>query len=245
MPCVVPASESHIAPSAAPDNETAGNIVLIMDDMGFSYKPLLPIIHLDIPVTFSILPFYPFSQRLAHEGYKAGNDIILHMPMEAKHSYNNQTISREKAVLMTNMTYQEITDTLKKSIHAVPHITGVSNHMGSRFTEDVPAMRAVLELLQSKALFFFDSQTSSKSVGFTLSKEMGIKTSRRDIFLDNERCYDQIVKQIERLAEIAAITGCAIGIGHPYPETIKAITDMVPVLLEQNYSFIALSDVLE
>ncbi len=238
--CADQALESDSKAATLSDNETAGIIVLIMDDMGFCYKPLMPIMKLGVPITFSILPFYPFSEKLAIEGKKAGNDIMLHMPMEAKVKNN-----RENGMLLSTMTRQNIVELLEKSIHAVPHITGVSNHKGSLFTENHSVMALTLEHIKEKNLFFFDSKTSNKSVGFTMAKELGIKTSQRDMFLDNEVCYDYIVKQIERLAEIAGITGCAIGIGHPYPETIKAITDMVPVLLKQNYKFAPLREVLE
>ncbi len=68
-----------------PDNNKiySAKAVIIIDDMGNQYKPCLPLIKSEYPITLSILPFCPFSKKIAAEGYATGHEIILHTPMES------------------------------------------------------------------------------------------------------------------------------------------------------------------
>jgi hypothetical protein len=48
-------------------------------------------------------------------------------------------------------------------------------------------------------------------------------TACRNIFLDNHLEERAILRQLDRLKKIALNYGHAIGIGHPFPETARAI----------------------
>jgi polysaccharide deacetylase 2 family uncharacterized protein YibQ len=98
--------------------------------------------------------------------------------------------------------------------------------MGSRFSADRTAMAIFLNTLRERHLFFVDSLTSAKSVGYQLAKEMGVKTAHRDVFLDNEQDTEKNIHQLQTLIGLAQKNGSAIGIGHPYPTTLAALTRM-------------------
>lgn len=105
---------------------------------------------------------------------------------------------------------------------------GINNHMGSRFTRDGRAMGDFMTLVRGSGLFFVDSLTSPASVGYSLAREMGVKTGRRQVFLDNVREEAQITAQLHQLLAIAERQGGAIGIGHPYPQTLAALRAASP-----------------
>ena len=229
------------------DNCTTYNskAVIIIDDMGNQYKPCLPLIKSKYPVTFSVLPNCPFSRRISQEGHEFGHEIILHAPMEAWDNESNLRASKPgNLFLTTEMDNHELTDQLEAMINAVPNIIGISNHMGSKFTEDSSKMEILIRLLKDKNLCFVDSRTSNNSKGLFLANEFGVPSVGRGLFLDNAQSYDQTVHQIKKLMEIGKTEGIAVGIGHPYPSTIKAITDMLPRFKKNKIEIVPLSEIL-
>jgi polysaccharide deacetylase 2 family uncharacterized protein YibQ len=50
--------------------------------------------------------------------------------------------------------------------------------------------------LKKEDLFFVDSRTSASSLGYKLAGQMGVKTGRNQLFLDNSSEVSQIKKKI-------------------------------------------------
>lgn len=117
--------------------------------------------------------------------------------------------------------------------------------MGSKFTEDPELMRIVLEDINRRGLFFLDSRTTPKTVGFKVAQEIGIQTGQRDVFLDNERDVSKIKARIAELIDISHRNGAAIGIGHPHPETIQALREVLPSLRQNGVELVPVSSLLE
>jgi len=117
--------------------------------------------------------------------------------------------------------------------------------MGSKFTENPELMRVVLQDIKRRGLFFLDSRTTPKTVGFELARELGLKTGRRNVFLDNERDVSKIKARISELIDLSQKNGNAIGIGHPHPETIQAIRESLPSLRENGVELVPVSSLLE
>ena len=84
-------------------------------------------------------------------------------------------------------------------------------------------MRVALQAMQDKGLFFLDSRTTAKSVGEEESRRLGLRHYHRDVFLDNEQNAKAILLQLRRAEGLAKSHGQAIAIGHPHPETMKAL----------------------
>jgi polysaccharide deacetylase 2 family uncharacterized protein YibQ len=95
--------------------------------------------------------------------------------------------------------------------------------MGSSFTADRAKMRVVLQELKRRGLFFVDSRTTDKSLGFDLARELGLSSAKRNVFLDNDLDLGAIEIQLERLLSMARHYGKAIGIAHPHEETVKVL----------------------
>jgi hypothetical protein len=60
-------------------------------------------------------------------------------------------------------------------------------------------------------------------VAYDLALEMGVKTERRTVFLDNDQNPEKIMAQLDLLIRLAGEHGQAVGIGHPYPATVEAL----------------------
>ncbi len=195
-------------------------IAIIIDDMGYHHKIGEQLLELPLNLTFSFLPDAPFTKILEGRAYGQERTILLHQPLQARDDKWNPGPS---GLYLGQMLKQK--EILANNLKRVPHAEGVNNHMGSLYSEDEPHMKAFLNIIADSNLFYVDSFTTAESVGFRLAKEMGVKTARRHVFLDNIHSTDIICDQLEKLVNIAEENGGAIGIGHPYQETLEALTD--------------------
>jgi hypothetical protein len=113
--------------------------------------------------------------------------------------------------------------------------------MGSRFTEDPRVMGEVMSALKTRGLYFLDSMTTSRSVGVPMATKYGVSQAQRDIFLDNERDYAAIMRQLRKAERIAERRGHVIAIGHPYRITYQVLKDWAPTLQRKGIRLVALS----
>jgi len=95
--------------------------------------------------------------------------------------------------------------------------------MGSRFTASLKEMFETLQVVKDRGLFFVDSLTTGDSKGYKTAKTLHLPATSRDVFLDNRVEESSILRQLHQLKGIASRHGHAVGIGHPFAETSRAI----------------------
>jgi polysaccharide deacetylase 2 family uncharacterized protein YibQ len=148
---------------------------------------------------------------------KNDREVLLHLPME----YRSSNGTPAPGMLRSDMTPMEFLTTVSDDVESVPGAVGINNHEGSALTENKEAMKFLMAELKARNLMFLDSFTSAKSVAYSTAREFGLKSAKRDVFLDNESDNPaSIRKQLDELVDIARKNGSAIGIGHPHPATI-------------------------
>lgn len=218
-------------------------VVLIIDDLGNDKESLERLAGIGVPLNVAVLPYLPYSGHVAREAKKSGMDVILHLPMEPKYSSGYTADDAGEGVLLVGYSLGRIKDQFRKNFLAVPKVVGVNNHMGSKFMENEELVRTVMEEIKTRGLYFVDSLTSPKSKGYAVAKDFGVKTLRRDVFIDSSgRGKEYTKKQIDRLVVIAEKTGMGVGIGHPYPQTIDALVEHLPGIAEK-VEFVKISSV--
>lgn len=194
-------------------------MVLIIDDMGFSEKRAEFFLNIDIPMTFSILPHLPLSRKIAFKINQSGQEVMLHQPMEA----DNSNQDPGPGAIFVHNSDDHIKNVMKENISSIPFVSGVNNHMGSRYTRDRKKMAQALSVVINKDLFFVDSLTSEKSTAHSTAAHMGLKTFKRHVFIDNIIDERHVFSQLTKLKLNAMKKGSAIGIGHPHLETIAGL----------------------
>ncbi len=217
-------------------------IAIVIDDLGGENKISQELLRWDLPITFSILPFAPFSKTLAREAHRKGKEVILHLPMEP-HGYPE--VRPGEGVLLEEMDETSFLRQLSKDIEAVPYIKGVSNHMGSRLMEDPDKMKIVFSELKRRGLYFLDSRTTPQTIGLQVAQSVGLKAMERNIFIDNSLAEEDIKRQLEQLVQFSISNGTAIGIGHPHPSTVKFLKEILPKMKEKGIELVPLSAVME
>jgi polysaccharide deacetylase 2 family uncharacterized protein YibQ len=216
-------------------------MALIIDDIGHSVSRARQFLELDVPITFSILPRLAYSYRLAIDIHRCGHEIMLHQPMEP----HNSVLDPGPGSLYVGYEGREITRILERNMASVPFAVGVNNHMGSRFTECPKEMNAVLRVVAKNSLFYIDSLTSSRSTACLAAKRLNVTAARRDIFLDNTLSESRILSRLRRLERCAAVHGGAVGIGHPFPETARAIQRFLAETRDPDVSLVHVSSFLK
>ena len=200
--------------------ELSPRIAIIIDDIGYTRLQARRFLQLGVPITFSILPRLQKTHDLAIEIHEHGHEIMLHQPMEP----HNSRLNPGPGALYVGYEAGRIAEVVEENIAGVPYALGVNNHMGSRLTECRDEMGEVLNVIEDNALFFVDSFTSSRSIGYNEANRRHMPSAFRNVFLDNKRNEGYILSQLKRLHSHARKYGHAIGIGHPFPETSRAIS---------------------
>jgi len=222
--------------------ESGSKIAIIIDDLGYDYKLSQDLLSIDAPLAFAILPFTPFAVSIARDAHARGKIVMLHLPMEPK---DNSRTDMDNSFILTTMDKPEINRRIDECLKSFPYISGVNNHMGSKFTEDAPSMKILLNNIKKRKLFFLDSRTTPDTVAFSLAKEMGIKTAKKSLFLDNDKDIDTIKTKINELLEISITDGLGVGIGHPHQVTIRVLKEMIPQLKHRGVKIVPITELLE
>lgn len=196
-----------------------GKIVVIIDDMG-NNRLDLTFSTLPTAISFAVLPFTPFSKAIANSAYQQQREILLHLPMQA---YDNNHLLG-KGALTLKMEKQHYEQTINDALLAIPHATGVNNHMGSKLTEQMTAMQWTMELLFQRGVFFVDSRTSAASIAESSAVKAGLPALRRHIFLDNKRDQQSMEEQFQRAIQLSRQSEYCIIIAHPHPETLSYLS---------------------
>ena len=215
-------------------------IAIVMDDFGYNMSDLDTLFSTRLPVTLSILPNLPYSRRVAVLANSKGYEVILHLPLEA----HDKAANAETDTIRTDMDAKKITSMLEQEIADIPGLKGVSNHQGSKATEDRTTMSIIIGDLKKKNLYFFDSFVTGKSICRDVARNFGVPYARREMFLDNDTSPDYIEKQVLSLRRVAFKKGSAVAVCHDRKSTINVLNRMMPELSEEGVKFVTLSDVV-
>jgi polysaccharide deacetylase 2 family uncharacterized protein YibQ len=205
-------------------------VALIVDDLGYDKKIAKKFLALNVNLTFSILPHSPFQNEIARLASSKGIEIMLHLPMEP---VEYPDVNPGPGTLMSSMSPDELISQLEDDLNALPGITGVNNHMGSKLTAESTQMYQIFSILKQRGLFFIDSRTTSDSMGRPSARLLQIPFAERDVFIDHYLKPNFIRKQIKELIRIARSNGAAVGILHPHSTTYQILREELPELQNQ------------
>lgn len=229
--------ESRAIP--APAIRTGAYVAIIIDDMGMDRARAARLAALPGPLTFSYLAYAPDVDAQSRGARANGHEIMLHMPMEPEGRDDPGP-----GALRVSLTDDEIRARTASALDRLPLAVGLNNHMGSKFTRDLRAMRPVLAELASRGLLFVDSRTSGASVALDVAKQSGVAAAGRDVFLDNEIDARAIRVQLAELERVASRRGSAIAIGHPHEATIEALAQFLPGMQARGLQLVAASAIV-
>jgi polysaccharide deacetylase 2 family uncharacterized protein YibQ len=216
-------------------------VAIVIDDLGYDGKLARKFLKIEGPLSFSVLPHGTFSKSIARRIHDAGQELLLHLPMEPT---GYPEVNPGVGALLVEMTDVEIVQTLRKNLDAFPYVKGVNNHMGSKFCQDEGKLRPVMLELNTRDLFFLDSRTTSKTKAYTVAQELHVPSAERNVFLDNIQNPRAIRAQLNRLTELARLRGGAIGIAHPHEVTLEVLRHEIPKLSRKGVELVPVSQLV-
>ena len=218
----------------------APKLAIIIDDLGNDWASANSVISLSFPITVSILPDLPLSGEISEEAYRRGDQVLLHLPMQA----DSDAIRKERTELRLGMSARQVRLSLERMLKSVPHVVGVNNHEGSRATSDPALMQALMPALRERGLFFVDSRTTTATVAYNTAERFGVAAASRKVFLDDTAVGDAIREQLDLAAADAVRDGNAIAIGHPHNATLAVLADAVPALESRGIRMVFASELV-
>lgn len=217
-------------------------IAVIIDDIGHNLEKGKRVINSQLPITCSILPARPYSIKLARLAHQQGKEVMLHLPMQASKS---EILGH--GALTADMSKQELSRIVNISIDAIPHASGINNHMGSLLTRNEDHMEWLMQTIANRDenLFFVDSRTSSQTIAGNTAHSYHIPSVQRDIFLDATASDTNYVRQqVKRLIKTAKQRGYALAIGHPYTNTLTVLEQELSKLSTEEVQLVTVSELI-
>jgi len=216
-----------------------GKIAIVIDDFGYNLNNLPMLDEIKYHLTASVLPNLRYSREISVRLAERGFQVILHLPLEPY-----EKLRLEKNTIMTSMNEITIKNILQEDLASIGPVRGVSNHMGSRATQDPKIMSIIFEELKNRHLYFLDNLVSPKTICSDVAAKIGLPTAKRDIFLDNNTEPEYIRKQIHKLKTKARVYGQAIGVGHDRGSTLEVLKEVMPELEKEGYGFVFVSELV-
>lgn len=227
--------------SAAAFADAPPRIAIIIDDLGYQLDAGRRAIELPGPLSYAVLPDTPRGRQLATAAHERGREVLLHLPLEAV----AQDGPPEPGGITLDMTRAQLRDAFAAALASVPFAIGVSSHRGSLLTRHPGHMDWLMQEMRAQnGLFFIDSFTHHKSVALKIAGEAGVAAIKRDVFLDSDRSAAALAYEFERLKALARQNGVAVGIGHPYPETLDFLERELRALDGEDFELIPISEAL-
>ncbi len=218
---------------------------IVIDDFGINNPGTDQMLNLGVPITAAVMPNLPFSQAEAEQLHRQGYEIIMHVPVEPKQGQANWL---GPGALRSSQTKEQIHASLESSLKSVPYCVGISNHMGSRGTEDLKITQEIVAVAKEHSLLVLDSKTSEGTILAKQAAQAGLPWEIRDVFLDNSADLNSIKKQLRLLIDTAKKKGKAVGIGHVGPQgplTARAIREMLPEFEKSGIQLVPLSELTQ
>jgi uncharacterized protein len=239
---LAPTAPPTTAPNASALPKGAPRLAIIIDDLGHDLSPLSEILQLHYPLTLSVIPNLPDSAEAANEAHAHGDEVLLHLPMQAIEA----DAKTEPVELRVGMNSSQVDKILSAMLETVPHAAGVNNHQGSRATADPALMNELMAALGRRGLFFVDSRTTKETVAFDTAEKKGVRAAFRNAqFLDDTPTAAAILGQLNRAEGDARRKGWAVTIGHPHAATIEVLREELPRIETKGIRLVFISELVK
>ncbi len=200
-------------------------LAVVIDDLGWGAAVIRDLLEAGIPLTCTVLPDGPFTARDAQLVLRAGHDLFLHVPMEPL-----QPRPHAGRIITCGADPHKVRQLLEDWLAQVPGAVGISNHMGSRACADPGIVDVLLDVAAEHGLLVLDSRTSPRSLIAARARERGLIAFENCLFLDNQRDFEAIKRQLRKAVEWARRHGHAVVIGHPHESMLRALRWLVTEL---------------
>ncbi len=229
--------ETSMLPASTPAH--GARLAVVIDDLGYDSGQANQVFRLVYPLTLSVLPSHASSAEIAEEAHRRRYQVLLHLPMAS-----DTGLKDEAQELRPGMDSAAVQRMFAAMLETVPYAEGVNNHEGSLGSSNLALMNELMPLLRQEKLFFVDSRTSPATVAESAAHAAGVPATSRNVFLDDEPSAASVRKQFALAIRDAREKGSALAIGHPHPETLQVLAEMLPEAEREGITLVHASDLV-
>ena len=235
-------SQVYARPVNGPVNPGPGQlarIAILVTGLGLSEVATTQAIDsLPGPVTLAFGPYGHNLESWVRKARDRGHEVMLQVPLEPFDYPDNDPGPH---TLLTSLPPDENTKRLHWIMSRFTGYTGITNHMGAKFTAAQDSFLPVLEEVKSRGLIYLDDGTAAHSTAAQIARDLGVDYSVSQVTIDAERNTKEIGLALTKLEALAKENGFAIGIGSSLPLTIGQIAEWVSTLKDKGIELIPIS----
>lgn len=224
---------------ARPGPGEPSRIAIVINGLGVSETNTYRAVHnLPGPVTLAFSAYGQNLQGWVKKARELGHEVVLQVPLEP---YDYPDNDPGPHTLLTGLPPQDNLKRLQWLMGRMTGYVGLTNAMGAKFATAEDAIKPVMEELNRRGLYYFDTGESPRSLMGKLASEVGVGFSRATVQIDLAPTAEDIDAQLLRLEQIAGEESLAIGVGTPLPLTIERIQNWAKTLEQKNAILIPIS----
>lgn len=225
---------------------TVSYVSLIFEDAGMDEQEVQKLLEINVPFDVAIIPFLPFSNKIALMCSKNNKEVLMHLSMEPE---DQNTIWLAPRSIMNNTPENEIDRIFKDASLNIPNSKGFSIHLGTLVCRNEKIVGQLLNLAKANNMIVVDSTFSPKSLFLKLGKQKGVDVLSPDILLDYKNELKPIEDKFRLLFNKAKKKGFAVGVGHLGENggitTIEAFKEAIKVAQKENIKFVFVTDIIK
>jgi len=225
--------------------DVKARLALIIEDYGIDKAASKRFADLPATFTAAIRPNISGAETAAKDAAQAGMEVLLDLPMEPK---DYPTRNPGDNAILVDLSGREIRSRVAKAIDTVGPVRGVKTFMGGLAVEDKDVMRAVLEELRDRHLYFLDTTQSPYSAVPDLSQELGVQALLVSTIaeIDEGRTNASTISiRFQDLLRRCQAKGYAVGIIHPKAETHDVLKALLPKMAAEGIVVMGLTEVMQ
>ena len=203
-------------------------------------QPADELLRVPLRLTWSVLPFAPYTREYTLAAKERGFEILMHQPLETIAG----KVNPGPGLIRRNWSEAEILRQLDLNLQQVPEAVGLNNHMGTTGPDDGLLTRTLMLELKRRNLFYIDSRTD-RSIAESYACSIGVPFAKRAVFIDHYRELEPNKTAVRQLIKNALRDGQAIGIGHVRPGTARLITEMIPEFQSAGVIIVPISELVK
>lgn len=234
-PAVTPAAQKEKKPDTA-------RVALLMGGLGLSKSSTESALTLPPEVTIGLSPYSLDIKQWAEMASKHGNEIFINVPMEAADSPVDDPGS---FALVTTLDTENNLKRLDWVLSRVGGYAGVYSDADEKFSESQSSVRPILYELKKRNLMFIYGGGYGNTSFMQLAKNIDQQVVISDLVIDTKISADRIKESLDALEQSAKKNGYALGMGAPYPITIKMLEQWIPTLKEKGIELVPVSMLLQ
>lgn len=235
-------SQVYARPSkgrTAPGPGQPVRIALLINGLGLSDVATTQAIDsLPGPVTLAFGPYGRNLEGWVRRSRDMGHEVMLQVPLEPLDYPDNDPGPH---TLLTSLPPDENLKRLHWIMSRFTGYTGITNHMGAKFTAAQEAFLPILEEVKSRGLIYLDDGTAARSTAGQIARDLGLDYSASQVAIDEGRSAKEIDLALKKLETLAQQNGFAIGVGTGLPLTIGRVAEWSRTLASKGIELIPVS----